>query len=106
MQEPLKAWNRHDPPGADLHSWREPTGSGETVQGVGVQAQPLSRLRDRDEVGNHRLWNWIPGYDPSATSEVRPGDEDTIFRVVDLQDSFHTRKRSAKLPGWRGVLDR
>jgi hypothetical protein len=55
MEEPIEAWHRHDPPGADLHSWRESTGSGETVQRVRVQAQPLGRLPDRDEVGRQHL---------------------------------------------------
>jgi hypothetical protein len=58
MEEPIEAWHRNDPPGADLHSWWESTGSGETVQRVRVQAQPLGRLPDRDEVGRQHLRHW------------------------------------------------
>lgn len=63
MQEPLETRHRYDPFGPDLHSWRESTGSVEAVQGVGVQAQPLGCVADRDEIGNQCLRRWGGAHD-------------------------------------------
>ncbi len=78
MQEPLKAGHRDDPSGPDLHRWWESTSSGEAVQGVGVQAQPLGRLPDRDEVGSRSLtsklvapfWNASCAHPKASTAVV------------------------------------
>jgi len=78
MQKPLKARHRYDPFSPDLHSWRESTGSGEAVQGVGVQAQPLGCLPDRDEVGSQRSSEVVIGSPLFKDIVFHLGDGGTI----------------------------